>query len=112
MEYICGPFTLSIAQKEHLIFYVIFLEIIRIGYRLIAHLLSKTPFLNWLPSYLPDMLIAKYLFVFVLKFFLIFEEEHRKKFYLHSFLQEAIILIAAVLFDCLQKQNVKVLLVR
>ena len=59
-----------------------------------------------------ELLIVKYIFILTLKIFLIFEEHHRKKFYLHSFILEAIIIITAILFDCMQKQNVPHRLIR
>ena len=33
MEHICGPFTLSIVQKDYLIAYIIFVEVVRVGYK-------------------------------------------------------------------------------
>ena len=103
MEHICGPFTLPISNKEHLIFYIIFVEIARVCYKLLAGLAGKLPLLKWLPGYFGELLIIKYLLILVLKIVLIFEEQHRKKFYLHSFLLEGIILTTAVLFDCMQR---------
>ena len=37
---------------------------------------------------------------------MIFDADHRKKFYLHSFLLEGIILVTAILFDSIQKASV------
>lgn len=82
------------------------IEVVRITYKGLLNLANRLPFLRWIPSYLEDLLTVKYLLVLALKIFLIFEDEHRKKFYLHSFLLEGIILLTAILFDCLQKQNV------
>lgn len=69
-------------------------------------ILGRLPFLRWLPDYFGELLIVKYFLVLLVKIILIFEEEHRKKFYLHSFLLEGIILLTAVLFDCMQRTNV------
>lgn len=86
MEDICGPFTLSIRSKHHLLPYIICIEVIRICFKMVAHTLSRLPFFRWMPSSLPDLLIVKYFIVLLFKVVLIFEESHRKKFYLHSFL--------------------------
>lgn len=64
------------------------------------------PLLKWIPSYLTNLLIIKYILVLLLKVFVILDEEHRKKFYLHSFLLEGVILVMAILFDCIQKPSV------
>lgn len=109
MEHICGPFTFPIVEKEHLIVYIIAVEVVRVCYRMLAGVSAKLPVLKWMPGYVGDMLTVKYLFVLVLKIVLIFEEQHRKKFYLHSFLLEGVILATAILFDCTHRDNVRLL---
>ena len=103
MEDICGPFTLPVYQKDYLISYIILVEVVRVGYKWFCNLLGRLPFLKMVPSFVSDLLISKYACILMLKFFLIFEDEHRKKFYLHSFILEIIIIGTTTLFDCLQK---------
>jgi hypothetical protein len=86
MEEICGPFTLPIAEKEHLLLYILLVEVLRVGYKGVVRVAGKVLRVSWLPGYFSGLLIVKYLLVLIVKIFLIFEEQHRKRFYLHSFL--------------------------
>jgi hypothetical protein len=46
------------------------------------------------------------------KICLIFDEAHRKKFYLHTCLLEGAIIVSAVIFDCFNKENVRMGILR
>lgn len=74
MEDICGPFTLSVTSKQHLLPYIICIEIIRISFKLVAHGLGRLPLFKWLPTSFPDLLFVKYFVILLFKVVLIFEE--------------------------------------
>lgn len=112
MEYITGPFTRPISNKKNLLLYLIFLELVRVLFQPLLSLLGYFGLLNWVVRHTNELLVVKYLVVLMLKFFLIFEQSHRKKFYLHSFLLEGLIILIALLFDIIQKHNVIALLSR
>lgn len=73
MENICGPFTLPISNKKNLLFYVIFVELLRVLFQPLLSLLGRVNLLNWIVKHTNDLLVVKYLVVLGLKFFLIFE---------------------------------------
>jgi len=82
MELICGPFTLSPSSRVHLLRFIILVEVIRIFYFLFANLLEKLPAIHFVKS----LCSVKYIILLLLKGILIFEETHRKKYYLHTLL--------------------------
>lgn len=51
MEHICGPFTLPIFNKDYLIAYIIFVEIVRVGYKWLCNILGRFPFFSLVPSF-------------------------------------------------------------
>jgi hypothetical protein len=99
MELICGPFTLAPSHRTHLLRFIIFIEVLRVFYFLFANLLAKLPAVHFMKS----LCSVKYILLFLLKTALIFEETHRKKYYLHTLLLELSIIIVAVLLDCFRK---------
>ena len=106
MQCICGPFTLPLSTKSSLFFYVFWVEAVRVLFQPLAALAARLDWLKWVTRHFLGLLVVKYLIVLMLKFLLIFEDSHRKKFYLHSFLLEGTIILAAVLFDVIQRHNV------
>lgn len=78
----------------------------RIGFGWVSEVLIRVPVVKMVGKQVKELLSVKYALVLLLKFWLMFEEYHRKKFYLHSFLLEGLILLAAVIFDVTQSQNV------
>jgi hypothetical protein len=78
MENVCGPFTLPIASKWHLFNLICLMELLRIcGPSIVGKLWKK---------HHSQYLVAKYIIILGFKILLIFDEAHRKKFYLHTFL--------------------------
>jgi hypothetical protein len=62
------------------------LELVRVLFQPLVNMLRWLPGLRALPRNVGELLIVKYVLVLLMKFMLIFDESHRKKFYLHSFL--------------------------
>ena len=78
----------------------------RIGFGWVSEVLIRVPVVKMVGKQVKELLSVKYALALLHKFWLMFEEYHRKKFYLHSFLLEGLILLAAVIFDVTQSQNV------
>jgi hypothetical protein len=108
MELVCGPFTLPIAHKHHLIWIICLMEFLRIVYSSIVRQLQLWGVFENGKMGVSGFLTTKYIIILFVKIWLIFDESHRKKFYLHTCLLEGAIICAAVLFDCFNKENVKI----
>ncbi len=106
MEKVCGPFTLPISSKRHLILIICVMEMLRIVYFSVVSQLQAWGIIKKDKLGITDFLTTKYLIILFVKIWLIFDEAHRKKFYLHTCLLEGAIIFAAILFDCCNKENV------
>ena len=58
-----------------------------------------------------EYLVAKYIIILGFKVLLIFDEAHRKKFYLHTFLLEGSIICIALLLDYFGQSNVCIIFI-
>lgn len=106
MERVCGPFTLAPAPRVHLMTLIIVLEVVRVFYFLLAAALEQVPFLKSGVAWVKSLTSLKYILILVLKCLLIFEETHRRKYYLHTLLLELSIVMVAVVLDCFRRENV------
>lgn len=103
MEKVCGPFTIPISNKQHLILIIAIMELLRILYSMVVGQLQAWGMLKRVKLGIAEFLTTKYLLILLVKIFLIFDEAHRKKFYLHTCLLEGSIIFSAVIFDCFNK---------
>lgn len=108
MEKVCGPFTLPIAHKRHLILIISFMELVRIVYEIVISKLQDLGILRNGKLDIGEFLTVKYILILLVKIWLVFDESHRKKFYLHTCLLEGAIICSAVLLDCFNRENVDV----
>lgn len=73
MEKVCGPFTLPISHKYHLLIVIIAMEVIRIIYSNLVAMLRGWGILQKEKYVLADMLTTKYIIILIIKIWLIFD---------------------------------------
>ena len=106
MYEICGPFTLPLQPKVHLLTLILLMETFRIYFPKAVDIARRVPLLKSWAHLAQEFISIKYALVLLLKITLIFENDHRKKFYLHTLLLEGTIMIMCIVLDCFHRTNV------
>lgn len=73
MEKVCGPFTLPISHKHHLLLVIALMEVFRIVYSNLIELLRNWGVIQKEKYMLLEMLTTKYMFLFIIKIWFIFD---------------------------------------